>query len=91
MPPRVTVNMTKNTVNQRGEQEAHMQSILNEPEPDAWPQIAPLLDGAMRELMAKINFRVSCFQKHLLAIDSVLMNSNNFSFPIQPCFFSMPK
>jgi len=22
-----------------------MQSLLNEPEPDVWPQIAPLLDG----------------------------------------------
>src|SRR5450759_3912348 len=28
------------------DREAHMQSILNEPEPDAWPQIAPLLDQA---------------------------------------------
>jgi hypothetical protein len=27
-----------------------MQSILNEPEPDAWPQIAPVLDEAMSEL-----------------------------------------
>jgi len=32
------------------EQEAHMQSILNEPEFDAWSQIAPLLDGAMEQL-----------------------------------------
>ncbi len=32
------------------EQEAHMQSILNEPEPDAWPQIAPALDEAMSQL-----------------------------------------
>jgi RNA polymerase sigma factor (sigma-70 family) len=32
------------------EQEAHMQSILNEPEPDAWPHIAPVLDEAMSEL-----------------------------------------
>jgi RNA polymerase sigma factor (sigma-70 family) len=32
------------------EQEAHMQSILTEPEPDAWLQIAPLLDGAMEQL-----------------------------------------
>src|SRR5208282_6888600 len=29
---------------QRREQEAYMKSILNEPEPDAWRQIAPLLD-----------------------------------------------
>jgi len=29
------------------EQESHMQSILNEPEPDVWNQIAPLLDGAL--------------------------------------------
>jgi len=32
------------------EQEAFMQSTLNEPEPDAWPQIAPLLDDAISEL-----------------------------------------
>ncbi len=38
---------------QQREQEAHMQSILNEPEPDAWPQIAPLLDGAMEQLGQK--------------------------------------
>ena len=40
---------------QRREQEAHMQSILNEPDPqpDAWIQIAPLLDGAMEQLGQK--------------------------------------
>jgi RNA polymerase sigma factor (sigma-70 family) len=38
---------------QQREQEAHMQSILNEPEPDAWPQIAPLLDQAMEQLGKK--------------------------------------
>ena len=32
---------------QRREQEAYMQSILTEPEPAAWKQIAPLLDEAM--------------------------------------------
>ena len=32
---------------QRREQEAYMQSILTEPEPAAWAQIAPLLDEAM--------------------------------------------
>ncbi len=32
---------------QRREQEAYMQSILTEPEPAAWEQIAPLLDEAM--------------------------------------------
>ena len=32
------------------EQEAHMQSLLEKPEPDAWGQIAPLLDSAMAEL-----------------------------------------
>src|SRR4051812_27112166 len=31
------------------EQEAHMQSILNEPETVAWAQLAPLLDDAMAE------------------------------------------
>jgi RNA polymerase sigma factor (sigma-70 family) len=35
---------------QRREQEAYMQSLLNEPEPDIWPQIAPLLDAAMGRL-----------------------------------------
>jgi RNA polymerase sigma factor (sigma-70 family) len=48
---------------QRREQEAYMQSILNEPDPDAssrrnpmeadWGQIAPLLDGAMEQLGQK--------------------------------------
>jgi RNA polymerase sigma factor (sigma-70 family) len=32
------------------EQEAHMQSILNEPSADIWAQLAPLLDQAMAEL-----------------------------------------
>src|SRR5438128_561017 len=31
---------------QRREQEAHMQSVLNETETDAWAQIAPALDEA---------------------------------------------
>jgi RNA polymerase sigma factor (sigma-70 family) len=35
------------------EQEAHMQSILNEPETEPWPHIAPLLDGAMATLGRK--------------------------------------
>ena len=38
---------------QRREQEAHLQSILNESEPSAWPLIAPLLDGAMEQLAQK--------------------------------------
>src|SRR5436309_12040236 len=38
---------------QRREQEAHLQSILNESEPSPWPQIAPLLDGAMEQLGQK--------------------------------------
>src|SRR5205814_1830322 len=38
---------------QRREQEAHLQSILNESESSAWPQIAPLLDGAMEQLGQK--------------------------------------
>src|SRR5438477_7328825 len=37
----------------RREQEAHLQSILNESEPSDWPQIAPLLDGAMEQLGQK--------------------------------------
>src|SRR2546426_1087118 len=38
---------------QRREQEAHLQSILKESEPSAWPQIAPLLDEAMEQLGQK--------------------------------------
>src|SRR5450759_961206 len=41
---------------QRREHEAHMQSILNEPEPmpdETWNQIAPLLDDAMEQLGQK--------------------------------------
>ncbi len=38
---------------QRREQEAHLQSVLNESEPAAWLQIAPLLDGAMEQLARK--------------------------------------
>ena len=41
---------------QRREQEAHMESILNEAEPmpdETWNQIAPLLDGAMEQLGQK--------------------------------------
>src|ERR1700704_6797309 len=34
----------------RREQEAHMQTLLNESESDVWPQIAPLLDAAMAGL-----------------------------------------
>ncbi len=38
---------------QHREQEAYMQSTLNEPELDHWGQIAPLLDGAMAQLGQK--------------------------------------
>ena len=38
---------------QHREQEAYMQSILNEPESEAWAQIAPLLDAAMLRLGEK--------------------------------------
>jgi RNA polymerase sigma factor (sigma-70 family) len=38
---------------QRREQEAYMQSILNEPESETWTHIAPLLDGAMEQLGRK--------------------------------------
>jgi RNA polymerase sigma factor (sigma-70 family) len=38
---------------QRREQEAYMQSTLNEPAGDVWPQIAPLLDGAVESLGEK--------------------------------------
>jgi len=32
------------------EQEAHMRALLEQPEPDAWAQVAPLLDQAMAHL-----------------------------------------
>ncbi len=35
---------------QAREQEAHMQSILNQPDADIWAQLAPLLDDALAEL-----------------------------------------
>ena len=35
---------------QRHEQEAYMESLLHESEPDAWPRIAPLLDEAVAQL-----------------------------------------
>jgi RNA polymerase sigma factor (sigma-70 family) len=35
------------------EEEAHMQSILNEPEAEVWPRIAPLLDTAVAGLREK--------------------------------------
>jgi uncharacterized protein (TIGR03435 family) len=38
---------------QHREQEAYMQSLLNEPGPEAWPQIASLLDAAMGRLGEK--------------------------------------
>ncbi|HEY3856128.1 MAG TPA: sigma-70 family RNA polymerase sigma factor [Verrucomicrobiae bacterium] len=38
---------------QRREQVAYMQSVLSEPEPDVWTQIAPLLGGAMEHLGQK--------------------------------------
>ncbi len=38
---------------QNREQEAYMKSLLNEPEPNVWPQIAPLLDAAMARLGEK--------------------------------------
>ncbi len=38
---------------QRREQEAYVQSLCNEPEPDIWGQIAPLLDAAMSQLGEK--------------------------------------
>jgi RNA polymerase sigma factor (sigma-70 family) len=37
----------------RREQEAYIQSVLNQTEPDVWAQIAPLLDDAMGKLSEK--------------------------------------
>jgi RNA polymerase sigma factor (sigma-70 family) len=38
---------------QHREQEAPMQSLINEPEPDVWEQIAPVLDEGMSQLPEK--------------------------------------
>jgi RNA polymerase sigma factor (sigma-70 family) len=38
------------TRRRRREQEAYMQSLINEPEPEIWTQIAPMLDLAMEHL-----------------------------------------
>jgi RNA polymerase sigma factor (sigma-70 family) len=38
---------------QQREQEAHMQSTVNEPESEIWPQITPLLEPAMAQLGQK--------------------------------------
>jgi RNA polymerase sigma factor (sigma-70 family) len=35
---------------QHREQEAFMESLMNEPEPEVWPQVAPLLDEAVGQL-----------------------------------------
>ena len=37
----------------RREQEAYMQSLANETEPELWPQMAPLLEDAMGQLREK--------------------------------------
>ena len=38
---------------QHREQEAYMQSVLSEPDPEVWTQIAPLLDDALGQLGEK--------------------------------------
>jgi RNA polymerase sigma factor (sigma-70 family) len=44
-------NLVKGETRRRHrEQEAHMNSIMNQPESEMWPQIAPLLDEAMGNL-----------------------------------------
>jgi len=45
--------LTRQHRRQRREHEAHMQSLLNEPEPELWRHIAPLLDGALDHLNAQ--------------------------------------
>ncbi len=42
--------LRRETQRARREHEAYMQSILNESEPDVWPQLAPMLDAAMAGL-----------------------------------------
>jgi len=52
-----TGNLVRSEIRRhRREQEAHMESLLNEPSPagnEAWPQIAPLLDTAIAGLSEK--------------------------------------
>jgi RNA polymerase sigma factor (sigma-70 family) len=38
---------------QQREQQAHIQSTMNDPEPEAWTQVGPLLDEAMAQLNEK--------------------------------------
>jgi RNA polymerase sigma factor (sigma-70 family) len=45
--------LTQQRRRQHREQEAYMQSSLNEPEADAWTEIAPLLEDAMEQLGQK--------------------------------------
>ena len=50
----VADNFRKTEIRRKSrEQEAYMQSLLNEPESDAWAQIAPLLDTALAGLSNK--------------------------------------
>jgi RNA polymerase sigma factor (sigma-70 family) len=65
----------------RREQEAHMQSLLNEPSPgkdDAWPQIAPLLDTAIAGLSEKDRHVIVLrfFEKRSLADVSRALGTN---------------
>jgi len=48
-----TEALRKQRRRQQREQEAYMQSLLNEPETETWTHIAPLLDGAMETLGRK--------------------------------------
>ena len=47
---------------QHREQEAHMQSLLNEPGSETWPHLAPLLDGALEKLGQK-DQAMECYRK----------------------------
>src|SRR5208283_5637901 len=47
-------NFLRNEIRRaRREQEAYMQSLANETEPELWPQLAPLLEDAMGQLGEK--------------------------------------
>src|ERR1039458_9270940 len=51
---------------QHREQEAYMQSLLNELEPEVWPQIAPLLERKSTRLNSShlgISYAVFCLKK----------------------------
>ncbi len=60
------------------EQEAYMQSILNQPDTDAWKQLAPLLDDAMAKLgeADRTALVLRFFENKTLGDVAMAMNTN---------------